>query len=421
MKELREIGLYGRGLIEVNTLNLVQRYNRCLQDIGLTTTKLKKFRVDGWGWSPEIAEEQGTPYYLSHNPADAFAIIVSPDQQNKPIYFPHHSFDRRLMRHVFDSAYPQIVNLTMQTALWLDIDTAVQRYLGPEDLLMVDSISIEGHTSDKIMTAAKKQRDLVHQIKEINTAWDNATLRKEIIESAKEYGDLRHKNLVIPTLAYNDVVNFYSRLFGGVFIFREVAGIPYLIIVEDKEKSLHVDTQKDTTFYLRDTSLPEVLFKRGLIEIDLEWCKNHRKYLRHLMACVTVDAISEDFPEVVFDELHAGQRKQYIAELKEQKRLPSPYHEIQRFVRKLGESASDPEVKLSMESRLAIARPNKKLKEAAQDVVWMLLAKLNKIDPLRLYTHDKEEFFKTYTLWSRGKQTWAANMINSLYKPIMDQ
>ena len=58
MNELERTGLFGKGLITIESPELVRRYNACLEDMGLPATKLKKFSIDAVGWSPEIAAEQ---------------------------------------------------------------------------------------------------------------------------------------------------------------------------------------------------------------------------------------------------------------------------------------------------------------------------------------------------------------------------
>ena len=84
---------YQQHLVEVSSPALVKRYNAALESLGLKPTKLSSFHLDGRGWSPEIANEQ-TNDYLSHGPANALAIILSPDQRDKPLYAPSTSFDK---------------------------------------------------------------------------------------------------------------------------------------------------------------------------------------------------------------------------------------------------------------------------------------------------------------------------------------
>ena len=95
MKKLQDVGLYGGGLTLVSG-PLVDRYNECLDMLGIKPVDLKRFHIDGIGWSPEISELLEDEYYLNLGDANSYGIIVSPEQFDQPIYRPFHSFDRDL-------------------------------------------------------------------------------------------------------------------------------------------------------------------------------------------------------------------------------------------------------------------------------------------------------------------------------------
>ena len=84
MERLIRDGLFGAGLIAIDTPELVGRYNACLQQLGIAPTDLTSFRIDGMGWSPEIARDKGDIHYLCAGIANPMAVIVSPSQRGKP-------------------------------------------------------------------------------------------------------------------------------------------------------------------------------------------------------------------------------------------------------------------------------------------------------------------------------------------------
>ena len=420
MQKLIDSGLFGQGLTAIDSPNLVDLYNACLKEISLEPTALKSFKIDGWGWSPDIATERKNPFYLSHDVADPFAIILTPDQYNKPIYFPCHSFDRRLMRFVFDSAKAQISNLTTRTGIWLDIDQEVDHYLGPEDLLMVDSVSVKFHSVGHIMSQARHQRELVRKFKDSDTAWMDLSLRQAIIESAKKVGDLRFKNLVINDIAFNDVKSFYSRAFGGVYVFRELRHGEFLLVVEDKATAKNVDTERDCVFHIKDYGLVDKLVKEGLIEVSLDWYRENKKRLAHLLRCLFIDAMSKVYPDVDLNELNSGQEKYYINHLYADNRLPKLYYEIKKLMRRLVPSYKN-NIKVPRELELVLFRPTSNLSEPLKDVVWQLLVKITPIDIYRLYSYDKEEFFRQYNTWPESKKNWWIKFLVENYIPRTDQ
>ena len=121
MIKLIETGLFGDNLVAINSPLMVKRYNACLEDIGLTATKLKSFHIDGWGWSPEVAKEQDDRFYLSHGLANPYGIIISPKQENSSIYMPYHSFDVDIHKMIFSQYKEQIVDITAQCGLWFEL------------------------------------------------------------------------------------------------------------------------------------------------------------------------------------------------------------------------------------------------------------------------------------------------------------
>ena len=100
MQKLKAANLYRSELIPVSG-KLVDRYNKCLIKLGFTATKLKKFSIDGVGWSPEVAEEKKDDDYLCNGASNPQGIIISPLQNRKPVYSPYHSFDRDMMQLIF--------------------------------------------------------------------------------------------------------------------------------------------------------------------------------------------------------------------------------------------------------------------------------------------------------------------------------
>src|SRR5687768_892842 len=108
MLKLIQSGLFGGKLFHVGSADMVERYNACLEDIGLERTQLKEFHIDGWGWSPEIAEEQQNRQYLSHGSANPYSVIITPEQQQGSLYYPYHSFDWDIHHQVFDKYAKQI-------------------------------------------------------------------------------------------------------------------------------------------------------------------------------------------------------------------------------------------------------------------------------------------------------------------------
>ncbi|MCI5223386.1 MAG: hypothetical protein D3924_12105, partial [Candidatus Electrothrix sp. AR4] len=70
MKLLKQKGLHGGGLIEISSAQMINRYNDALISMGFKPTALQHFSVDMLGWSPEIATEKKSIYYLTNSLAN---------------------------------------------------------------------------------------------------------------------------------------------------------------------------------------------------------------------------------------------------------------------------------------------------------------------------------------------------------------
>ena len=146
MQLLKEKGLHGSGLLEISSARMIERYNHALVSMGFQPTGLKRFSVDMFGWSPEIATEKRSIYYLTHSLANPMGIIISINQRHAPLYFPYHSFDRAMISDFFDRFTAEIMDITTTDALCIDLENGVCNYAGLEDLLLVDSFILRAET-----------------------------------------------------------------------------------------------------------------------------------------------------------------------------------------------------------------------------------------------------------------------------------
>lgn len=418
MNKLIASKLFGDGLVEITKPSLVERYNACLEDIGLKPTELKKFNIDGWGWSPEIANEKENPYYLSHNgPANPFAIVLTPDQEDRPVYFPYHSFDKDLMRIVFHTARPQIVDLSTQSGIWIDIDQEISNYRSPQDLLMIDSINLKFSTPDKLIEAAKKQRELVRQFYDDNYAWGDTKLHRKIYESSKKHGDLRFRSLDIPNIPYTHVRTFYTKAFEGLFIFRDLPSTNKPILVLENKKS---DVSGEMThghmeFELKDKGLMDVLIREKLVDGGENFDENSTQRMHQLLDFIFAQACAEVMPDEELWDMPSGKRKGAIASMRGKTKLIDMYDELQMLIKEVSLGKTLQILTASHELQNLLAEPYDHLPSNMKEVVWKLLVKLSPLDVVRLYQYNKEGFFTQYQKWPENYQKWVTHYLKENY------
>ena len=184
MQKLVDSGLFGNGLVHVDSPTLVERYNDCLKAIGIEPTSLNQFRIDGIGWSPEISTEKGRIKYFSCNDsqtASQFGIILTPDQSGLPVYTPFNSFDRAVMAKLFRNSGKQIAELTQRSALWLDFTQDLLEFSSPSDLFMIEEVVVRVSDTQGLIQAAQNQRDLVKSFREGDNVWLDGEERAKVL------------------------------------------------------------------------------------------------------------------------------------------------------------------------------------------------------------------------------------------------
>lgn len=410
MKKLRDAGLYGDGLLAIRTAEMRDRYNDCLRAAGLEPTTLTGFSIDGIGWSPEIAGETGNRHYLSQGEANQLAVILSPDQCDRPIYLPMHSFDRPLMRAYFSAFMAQIGDTTRDTGIWLDIEQGISAYADPLDLLLVDQVVVRTSSVGPLPAAAGEQEELVRRFSRSGDAWFDPALRRAIIESARSHGDLRSRKLNIPEMTYDNTRNFHTRALGGVFVFRDGKKHDAVLVCEKpplpkKPKGIG----KVLVIAVDDPSLPDRMIAEGLVTLDLDWYACHLPLLERIHECLLAGAICKHDPGVDYEKLNSAQRKGFIQRLGDD--LPEMFFDLERLMKSLQRPGAGRSIDLSPDLCNVLYHPVPGLSADLKDLVWHLLVKNSSADVVQLYRHDKSLFFDQYATWPEPLKRWAVRMV----------
>ncbi|MBI2056203.1 MAG: hypothetical protein HYT37_02390 [Candidatus Sungbacteria bacterium] len=415
MKKLIEAGLFGAGLTPIDTPELARRYNICLKFLGIEPTALTTFSVDGIGWSPEIALERKNNYYLCAGIANPMGVIMTPNQRNKPVYFPFSSYERPMLRAYFDRHHNAIADITATAFVGLDIDQELTRYESPYDLTLVRYVILRS-IAGGLFDAAKEQKALVGRFMSDTLDWFNTPVIPALIKSAEKWGDLRHRSTDIPDFRF-DIHSYYTLAFGGVFVLRsERTGGTILIVEDEKMETLKKDIER---MALSDKELPSRLRREGFAEINLGWYRQHQEVLTEKKENLLAWMLCKNDPVADFVNMKMAQKRQHAMKLADD--LPPVYHQIERFSRELAAGRNPKIDSLPSELQVLLLRPHAKLPESEQEVVWMLLSHIQQIDVFRLYAADKNSFFTQCQNWPENFLDWAATIIRERYIPRMSR
>lgn len=409
MQKLKQANLYQSELIAVSG-KLVERYNKCLVTLGFLETKLKSFSIDGRGWSPEIAEEKKDIHYLNHGDANPHGIIISPLQNKKPVYLPFHSFDRAMMQHVFKTHGEKINNITRDSAVCIDFDQNIDVFYEPLDVLKYTNVNITFRLIDDLENKQKEQLKLIDKFKTDNNFIDE-TIHKDLLDSAKAYGDLRDRDLSLHPLHFS-TSSFFTRAYGGVYVLRDF--IKPIVIFEDKKayKEAIKDTIHDVLIY--HISQPELVAKLKdhiIIECDLETMVKTPNYDRikkfELAQCIKnpqhpiIDILNNS---VLFksylNKIDVEARKQVMS--------------VELYLEKLEQSnAYKIEDVVDQSVYFALHQPHSSLSAQHRDLIHKLLINISPKDVLYLYWYDKEQFYKSYNTWDNSFKDWVIERISN--------
>lgn len=398
-KKLIQSGLFASRLVPIEGQLLVDRYNRCLVQLGSTPTKLTSFRIDCYGWSPEIAQEKGNKAYLSYGDSSPFAIIISPKQYGLPAFYPFHNFDRKIMQFIFEDYKDQIEEITKTTAIIVDVDRYVSFLESPLSFIGYDRITVKPTILGNLQDG-KIEQD--HLIEEFMDGEKFLTLRaqQKLLANVKEFGDLRGKKILMEPNTY-PANSFYTRMFGGVFIFRDKqpSNLKPLLVVLDKTWMEKLEQPSDCTLaHISDPKIMNILQKKGFLQ-EL----SDQKLLSRMKTWAFVHAIADKPREHRMSEImaNAGLMKQYLQRYRDELSL---YTAIEN-----GTIDSDP---------VAGWEPNRNLKQTQYRLVWKLLTNVHYYDIFLLYKWNKEKFYLEFETYPDDVQDWIVDFVvreNNLY------
>ena len=407
MQKLKQAKLYQPNAIEISGF-LVERYNKCLSLLGILPTKLTKFTIDGKGWSPEIAKEKNEIFYMNNGDANPHAIIISPLQKDKEIFEPFHSFDKELMKLIFDTYLEEIKDITKESALTIDFNQGIDVFYETFDLLKYNQVKIHFNLINDLKSIQQEQLELVKTFNEANNFVDEK-LHEKILKSVKKYGDLRTRNLDLKHLEYH-VEAFYTKAFGGVYVFKDM---PTPIMVFDDEKWRN-ESIKNTTFdviifHIKDDEMIAKLKDYDAIDYNLEKVVKTERYKRikkHIFAQMFTETANP--MKDILNNVNLFKSYLNKLDLNAKKYLMC----VERY---LEQSNFDNSVKITTfiyrDILEAMYQPHSSLLTNENHLMWKLLVEVAPKDPVNMYRYNKNAFYKHYKTWNSSYQEWVIEQI----------
>ena len=393
MDSLKASGLFSSGFVHVDTDELVGRYNECLESMGIEPTSLQEFCIDGIGWSPEIAEEKQDPNYLCHGVANPMAIVLTPDQHNKPVCVSQYSFERDLMQAYFRAYARELADITADSAVWLDMEEGISHYRSPYELLLLGDVQVRTTAIGILQAACNDQQTLVSRFNEPGEGWFDTALRQAILASARKHGDLRERHVFIPEMTFSATKVFHARAFGGVFVLRGLAVNNFMIF---EDANLVPDEERGHTLVYPVAGLRwlMLLLQDGILKINLQFYAANPEELRRIQECILATTVCHHHEELNFSELTSGQKKSFIKKYGDE--IPELYFELDVLLRQLETGVIPALEDLSPSLQAAIAHPPQSTPQPVRTVLWQLLTTATPVDTWRVYRYNKSLFYTMF-------------------------
>jgi hypothetical protein len=402
VKELIPKGLMFGNLILVQSPALVERYNRALLHLTGQKTSLTEFHVDISGFSPEIGEEFKDNFYLNHAGLNRQFILLTTEQVKAPLLNASFSTSRGILRQFIVENEPQLFALTTRDAVAGELVNSVYRAETAAEIFNIRKITIEADTTDGAVATADKLGELIDQFKTSPDAWFDDPLIGQMIDLAKKTGDLTRNPIGLKKMSFIQD-NFWTSLFGGLYLFRGVAE-PAVISIQDKAtlgpmpiaQILEVKDRTAIARFLQTNDLVETIVDaRGV---------NAATILHQKMDIILADVAStmgERLSGITRRDLRQLERK-YAA------MLPAAWQGLASLARWAEDGGIWPQITSDHESFFYTLRAKKR---PDADLVNMLLAELSPLDFRQLFVCHKEAFNRVFATWSPKKQEIVVNFL----------
>ncbi|MGB3278545.1 MAG: DUF6638 family protein [Pseudorhodobacter sp.] len=407
MNRLIQLGLMFGNLVAVDTLALVDRYNRALKQLTGKTTKLTDFHIDLSGFSPEVGDELDDMLYLNPKGCNRQFILLTIDQKNAPLLNANFSTSWGILTRFIAANEAQLFGLTARDAVAGELENTIFEISSPAKLFEMRRVNVVADTTGQAVAGAEKLGGLIETFRTREDAWYDDALIAQMIKLAETTGDVTRNPIKLQSTSF-DQGNFWTRHFGGIYIFREVDH-PAAITVPAKETlgALPVKYVFDLTDrnqiakFLEFNDLAEPIVRaRGADAAAI---------LRQKMDFILVDVAAK----LGIDAGAGSRRELRIIANTLGDRLPAEFHGLAAMLRWVETGGVWPRLTSEHPAYFYTLRAKP---GPDRDLVNMLLAELAPLDVRQLFICHKDLFYRLYAGWSEEKKSYVADFLAREYQ-----
>ena len=406
MMRLVKHGLKFGNLVEVSSSALVGRYNRALQHLIGKETKLTEFHIDISGYSPEIGAEFKDQFYLNSKGCNQQFILLTTDQKYAPLLNAQFSTSRSILRHYMDENEDQLFALTAREAVAGELMDSVFEVNTPRDLFEINDIHIEADTIQQHVAEAKELETYIEKFLNEDDAWWDDVLIAQMIELAKRTGNIQHNPVHLKRDTYRQG-NYYTDLFGGIYIFRDVEK-PTVIAREMVEGLSDIPVENILTFDNRP-EIAQFLYDHGLDEpITTAPPDRVAAIIRQKIDFITISTIAD----LSYDLSGLSRQKIHQLSRKYANQMPPAFDGLMQIARWISSGGKAPRLRPEHPAYFYALRS---AQHEDKDLINMLLAELSPLDFRQLFICHKTAFYDAYNTWTDSKKDYVVKFLAEEY------
>lgn len=406
MMRLIKRGLMFGNLVPVTSDAMIGRYNRALKHLTGKETKLEEFHIDICGYSPEIGHEFEDDLYLNPLGCNQQFILLSTDQKTAPLLESNFSTSHSILKNFIEDNEEQLFALTAREAVAGELINSVFEMGKPADLLNIHKITIEADTVEERIAGAKVLEGHIDRFMKEDDAWWDDVLIKDMVELARQTGNIQRYPLHLKTKAYEQG-NYYTSHFGGIYVFRDVKH-PTVIAREAVEGLDDMPGMVTMTFADR-REVARFLQLHKLIEpIDREPNERHAAIIRQKLDFIVISVAADSGDEL--GELTRQDIRQLERTYASQ--MPEAYHGLMEIWRWASLGAEYPELEPEHPAYFYAFRAQS---HHDRDLVNMLLSDLSPLDFRQLFICHKDAFYSAYRGWTEAKKEYVSRFLAEEY------
>jgi hypothetical protein len=283
------------GLVRVDEPLLRARHHEALAALGVHAPERRVLHVDAAGFSPEIAEALGDPFYLGGGPLEARGFWLGPEQLGARLVHPGLGFAAEVLHEFGNAARREVASLTLREPLLFEVAPERGRVARAADLGGVGAVALALRTPSGAFEARRRLEQMKGEFLASDRLWlDDGYLAEMIAVAGRVRG--------LPTLpdGFERTVRrlgpvFFTPAFGGAYGIAEPGGLSRTarpcVLAGGPDDTADPGSGRAERLPLTPESALDVLLRHRIARVDpADWSAEAPalERLRHMLALDTL-------------------------------------------------------------------------------------------------------------------------------------